>query len=117
MNERINKLFGQAMDQSIPETWTTLTHSQLSILKDKFAELLVRECLEVVEKQLGGGNGDGVEWDRAIDFTYEDMKKHFGVELSTNELKNLLNRPLHTKKCSLKENTALKSLTKKSLPS
>jgi len=48
---------------------------------EKFAELIVSECLEVVEKQLGGGNGDGVEWDRAIDFTYEDMKKHFGVEL------------------------------------
>ena len=46
----------------------------------KFAELIVGECLEVVEKQLGGGNGDGVEWDRAIDFTYEDMKTHFGVE-------------------------------------
>ena len=47
----------------------------------EFAELIFRECLEVVEKQFGGGNGDGVEWDRAIDFTYEDMKKHFGVEL------------------------------------
>ena len=42
--------------------------------------LVLLECLEVVERQLGGGNGDGVEWDRAIDFTYEDMKRHFGVE-------------------------------------
>ena len=49
MNERINKLFGQAMDQSIPETWTTLTHSQLSILKDKFAELIVKECCTIVD--------------------------------------------------------------------
>jgi hypothetical protein len=49
MNERINKLFGQAMDQAIPETWTTLTHSQLSILKDKFAELIVRMCADAAD--------------------------------------------------------------------
>ena len=73
MNERINKLFGQAMDQSIPETWTTLTHSQLSILKDKFAELIVRECASRVdnilrEKKHGGGTmGD-------------EIREHFGVE-------------------------------------
>ena len=77
----IEKLFEQALDHAVPETWTTLTHGQLLMVKDKFAELIINECLEVVEKQLGGGNGDGVEWDRAIDFTYEDMKKHFGVEL------------------------------------
>ena len=46
---------------------------------EKFAELIVRECLEVIEKQFGGGNGDGVEWDRAVEFTYNDVKQHFGV--------------------------------------
>jgi len=65
MNERINKLFGQAMDQSIPETWTTLTHSQLSILKDKFAELIVRECAEICLE--------------AND--HKNILRHFGVEL------------------------------------
>jgi hypothetical protein len=49
MNKRINKLFGQAMDQAVPETWTTLTHSQLSILKDRFAELIVRECADAAD--------------------------------------------------------------------
>jgi hypothetical protein len=45
MNERINDLFGQALDQAVPETWTTLNPAQLSKLKEKFAELLVRECI------------------------------------------------------------------------
>jgi len=68
MNERINKLFGQAMDQSIPETWTTLTHSQLSILKDKFAELLVRECADFLKDKLDDH------------FAAEQLEEHFGVE-------------------------------------
>jgi len=85
MNERINKLFGQAMDQSIPETWTTLTHSQLSILKDKFAELIVQECLTFVrpnsyfqaypENMIGGE--DGVKLLQTIT---NQIEEHFGVE-------------------------------------
>jgi hypothetical protein len=76
VNERIRALAEQALDYANSceaEAWD-------GAYERKFAELIVQECLEVVEKQLGGGNGDGVEWDRAIDFTYEDMKKHFGVE-------------------------------------
>ena len=44
MNEQINKLFGQALDEAVPETWTTLDADQLSRLKEKFAELIVRDC-------------------------------------------------------------------------
>jgi len=75
MNERINKLFGQAMDQSIPETWTTLTHSQLSILKDKFAELLVRECIEVCKSRVGNS-----DYTTGRMHCVSDIKEHFGVE-------------------------------------
>ena len=78
MNLRIRELEKQATD--IVKCGLNGTATAESFNRKKFAQLIVRECLEVVEKQLGGGNGDGVEWDRAIDFTYEDMKKHFGVE-------------------------------------
>jgi len=30
MNERIRELAGQALDQAVPETWTTLTPVQLA---------------------------------------------------------------------------------------
>ena len=78
MNERIRELEKQATD--IVKCGLNGTATAESFNRKKFAQLIVQECLEVVEKQLGGGNGDGVEWDRAIDFTYEDMKTHFGVE-------------------------------------
>jgi hypothetical protein len=78
MNERINKLFGQAMDQSIPETWTTLTHSQLSILKDKFAELIVKECANHCDLLLD--HKISSEWSRGTHDCSRAIKKHFGVE-------------------------------------
>ena len=82
MNERINKLFGQAMDQSIPETWTTLTHSQLSILKDKFAELIVKECADLCEHEYNDDEYD--QYDMGMSVKAESIKtaikQHFGVE-------------------------------------
>jgi hypothetical protein len=48
MNKRIDKLFGQALDEAVPETWTTLNPAQLTRLKEKFAELIVRECVRVM---------------------------------------------------------------------
>ena len=79
MNKRINKLFGQAMDQSIPETWTTLTHSQLSILKDKFAELIVRECIDCAV-WVGKSNHNPVEPIHTAHAVKRRIEKHFGVE-------------------------------------
>ena len=72
MNERINELFGQALDQAVPETWTTLNPTQLSKLKEKFAELIVRDCCDFIE----AGHHSMV--DRLSLSTY--IKKHFGVE-------------------------------------
>lgn len=73
MNPRILELAKQAGLKAESET-------ALSPVEQKFSELIVRECLEVVEKQFGGGDGDGIEWDRAITFTYEDIERYFGVE-------------------------------------
>ena len=72
MNERIRELFGQALDQAVPETWTTLNPTQLSKLKEKFAELIVRDCCDFIE----AGHHSMV--DRLSLSTY--IKKHFGVE-------------------------------------
>jgi hypothetical protein len=66
MNEQINKLFGQALDEAVPETWTTLDADQLSRLKEKFAELIVRECAKVALRE-----------DHEPD---ECILRHFGVK-------------------------------------
>lgn len=67
MNSQINKLFAQALDQAVPETWTALTPEQLAKVADKFAELLVRECADIAADM------------SALDI-YEEIREHFGVE-------------------------------------
>ena len=81
MNERLRELMIQAIADvdSIDDPETKRMYIP-NCFAEKFAELLVWEFLEVVERQFGGGNNGSDEWDRAIDFTYEDVKKHFGVE-------------------------------------
>jgi hypothetical protein len=49
MNERLKHLLGHAYDEAVPETWTTLSSEQLGRVYEKFAELIVRECVEVVK--------------------------------------------------------------------
>ena len=46
MNKRIEDLLGQAYDEAVPETWTTLSSEQLGRIYEKFAELLITECKE-----------------------------------------------------------------------
>jgi len=80
MNERINELFSEALDGAVPETWTTLDANQLNRLKEKFAELIVRECANAAYQSLYE--------DRIFDDNphiirtrvMDDIKKHFGVE-------------------------------------
>jgi len=75
MNERIEKLFGQALDQAVPETWTMLTPAQLSKLKDKFAELIVLEAADVAYNTY---------WNNPLEVKgahlKQAIKRHFGVE-------------------------------------
>jgi len=83
MNKRIDELFGQTMDQAVPETWTTLTHGQLLMVKDKFAELIVRECIDCAR---GAGLANDVAVRNKLGFNdgiseaVTHIKKHFGVE-------------------------------------
>lgn len=63
MSERIQKLAEQALDQAVPETWSKLSPEQLSKFKDKFAELIIRETLEVARAgiEFGDSMEDAVE--------------------------------------------------------
>lgn len=44
---------------------------------EKYAELIVRECIRQVDLDNGYGNN---EWDRALTFVSKHLKEHFGVE-------------------------------------
>ena len=50
MNERIKQLLGQAYDEAVPETWTTLSSEQLGRIYEKFALLIVKECASKVTR-------------------------------------------------------------------
>jgi len=87
MNEHIKKLFDKALDQAVPETWTTLSHEQMTKLSEVFAELIVQECIDKIEThRIPVGNSAAGEM--ACEWTYsalkeirDEIKQHFGVEL------------------------------------
>ena len=70
MNERINELLKQATTDVNPEDreWVFSRVDQA-----KFAELIVRECLTVINQPNGVGDDDVIR-------ISDDVKRHFGVE-------------------------------------
>ena len=95
MNERIRELIEQAHEQKPvivldPETCqpthkignggVPMYHSELNL--EKFAELIVRECVKEIEFQYGGGSDQPMdnEWDRAIECVSSMVKYRFGVK-------------------------------------
>ena len=73
MNERIRQLAGQALDKVVPYTWTRLDYNEIQRLQEYFAELIVQECIGIVEKQKA-------KMSYGPTFVIEDIKQHFGVE-------------------------------------
>ena len=67
MNERIKKLYEQAME---PNGIEGLGGSYMELNPEKFAELIIRECCNIfVELRT-----------RPADLAVLDVKKHFGIE-------------------------------------
>ena len=75
MNERIKEL---AEQQGLTGPNFYISEQEL----EKFAELIVRECVKEIEFQYGGGSDQPMdnEWDRAIECASSMVKYRFGVE-------------------------------------
>ena len=76
MNERIRALWKQAgghYNSGNQHTWPEYTIDD----PEKFAELIVEECME--QASIGNGHGNN-QWDRALTFAAKNIKEHFGVE-------------------------------------
>ena len=67
MNEQIKALMGQTLDEKFAGTWSTMDMQDLQKFAERFAELIVRECADVV-------------YDRSGHATPQDLYEHFGVE-------------------------------------
>jgi len=73
MNERIKELAEQA---SVSSLWMSGTDQQGNPILEKFAELIVRECAEMVRIQ----NEQFMENESHYGVVSADVLKHFGVE-------------------------------------
>ena len=82
MNERIKQLLGQAYDEAVPETWTTLSSEQLGRVYDKFAELIVRECINIGDnyEDILGNEPECFNCRKVAYGIVDKIKQHFGVE-------------------------------------
>jgi hypothetical protein len=69
MNERIDELWGLALDKAVPDTYTSLSWSQVEKIKVVFAELIVRECADISEASFHNGSAG-----------FLAIKNHFGLE-------------------------------------
>jgi hypothetical protein len=77
MNERIQELAEQAILQA-NEAFDQKGKDYPGIVMEKFAELIVRECIEIVEPCKCGccdGEPEGIITDTII----KQIKQHFGV--------------------------------------
>ena len=72
MNERTLELAVEANDQTGNKF--DLNYKELDSFLEKFAELIVKECLETIEEM------DPHSAMRDIDDIYVTVEKHFGVE-------------------------------------
>jgi hypothetical protein len=67
------------MNQRIRELEKHCWNNQTNHLDaEKFAELIVAECLGIVDDAERGGSND--IWDNAVKFIRRDLQEHFGVE-------------------------------------
>ena len=78
MNERISELWDKAAESTMDQSWESQTK-----FMERFAELIVRECIGKVTKvsdsikQFDSDNIDGID---LCDLITYHIKKHFGVE-------------------------------------
>jgi hypothetical protein len=71
MNERIRELINQ-VGTDVSGKWIGVDNAE------KLAELIVAECLSIVDDAERGGSND--IWDNAVKFIRRDLQEYFGVE-------------------------------------
>ena len=76
MNERIRELAEQAFFDEATSQPSTKMYTFSEYKMEKFAELIVRECLKIVEPDRTSGD----EWCVTLDETAQSIRQHFGVE-------------------------------------
>ena len=82
MNERIKELYTQVcIEQKLPFTVEHNSAVMLDAFANKFAELIVAECVSIVARRKDQAIDDGCNVDEAMSMAEMDLLEHFGVEL------------------------------------
>lgn len=95
MNKRIKELAGETLDHAMPQTWCSVSPDELDKILEKFAELIVKECVGLCSqaaeesartfyavsetKEVGPAlvaKGGQVQAEKLV----KHIKQHFGVE-------------------------------------
>ncbi len=71
MNERIKKLMGQTLDEKFAYTWSTMDMQDLKKFAERFAELIVKECIEINKQELAFN---------AFERLMDKYQEHLGVK-------------------------------------
>ena len=71
MNERIKELMGQTLDEKFAYTWSTMDMQDLKKFAERFAELIVKECIEINKQELAFN---------AFERLMDKYQEHLGVE-------------------------------------
>jgi hypothetical protein len=91
MNERIKELMGQTLDEKFAGTWSVMDLQDLTKFTDRFAESIVRECMEMCANVSADylkhrkaaydfqDKNIYAEGEAACDILKYKMKKHFGM--------------------------------------
>lgn len=75
MNERIKELWLQSAREDAGDTWDSQTE-----FIERFAKLIVRECIAKVEIRKNFAIEDEHTIDHAFDLLVYDIESHFGVK-------------------------------------
>jgi hypothetical protein len=73
MNHRIKELATAAFDSHILHPYYASQEEAI----EKFAELIVKECMEVIDKQHHHSTD---EWDRGLRSAMDGIKEHFRIK-------------------------------------
>ena len=71
----IDRLWGEALDRAVPDTYSTLTWTQVERIKAVFAELIVEECADIAKHHVMN-----ISTYADAEFVEEQVKQHFRVE-------------------------------------
>jgi hypothetical protein len=77
MNERIEKILEQCQIETYGVNGELL---EFGFDAEKFAELIVRECVRIISKRKNQAIDDELNVDEAMSMAEIDLEEHFGVE-------------------------------------